>query len=103
MRAGKPAQMWEIAHLHKDGSRVVLEINAEPVRDEDGGNLRYRGVGRNITNRRRTEAALDQERYLLHALMDNLPHNIYFKDAESRFIRINKAMAAHGVKSTADN
>ncbi len=36
---------------------------------------------------------LKQERSLLHALMDYLPHNIYFKDAESRFIRINKAHA----------
>ncbi len=36
---------------------------------------------------------LQQERYLLHTLMDYLPHNIYFKDAESRFVRINKAMA----------
>jgi two-component system, sensor histidine kinase and response regulator len=38
---------------------------------------------------------LKRERYLLHALMDNLPHNIYFKDTESRFLRINKAMAAY--------
>ena len=38
---------------------------------------------------------LQQERYLLHSLMDNLPHNIYFKDADSRFIRINAAMARY--------
>jgi len=36
---------------------------------------------------------LQQERYLLHTLMDYLPHNIYFKDAGSRFIRINQALA----------
>ena len=46
-----------------------------------------------VTHRKQAEAALEQERYLLHALMDNLPHNIYFKDAQSRFIRINKALA----------
>jgi PAS domain S-box-containing protein len=36
---------------------------------------------------------LQQERYLLHTLMDNVPHSIYFKDQSSRFIRINQALA----------
>src|SRR5438132_2420943 len=45
--------------------------------------------------RRQAEEALVQERYLLHALMDNLPDNIYFKDAASRFLRINKALTTY--------
>ena len=36
---------------------------------------------------------LQQERDLLHTMMDNLPHSIYFKDESSRFIRINRALA----------
>src|SRR5438132_4503375 len=45
--------------------------------------------------RQRAEEALVQERYLLHTLMDNLPDNIYFKDAASRFLRINKALTTY--------
>src|SRR5262249_3771288 len=49
------------------------------------------------------EEALVQERYLLHALMDNLPDNIYFKGTSSRFLRVNKALATYfGLGDPAD-
>ena len=46
-----------------------------------------------ITDRKQAETALNQERELMQALMDNIPDNIYFKDTASRFTRINKAQA----------
>lgn len=38
-------------------------------------------------------AKYDQEGDLLHTLMENTPDHIYFKDTESRFIRINRSLA----------
>ena len=43
--------------------------------------------------RKQAEEEVLRERYLLHSLMDTLPDSIYFKDVESRFLRINKALA----------
>ena len=46
----------------------------------------------NRRERKMAEEKLEYERYLFTMLMDNIPDHIYFKDKESRFIRLNKAM-----------
>ena len=47
---------------------------------------------RDITERKEAEARLDQERYLLHTLMDNLPDSSTSRTAENRFLRVNQAL-----------
>ncbi len=43
--------------------------------------------------RRRKEHELLQEQTLLHSLLENIPDSIYFKDRDSRFTKVNQAMA----------
>lgn len=38
---------------------------------------------------------LEREKYFLDALMDNMPDAIYFKDRDSRLIRVSKHMSEH--------
>jgi PAS domain S-box-containing protein len=42
-----------------------------------------------IQERKMAEEKLNQEQYLMSNLMNNIPDHIYFKDRESRFIRVN--------------
>ena len=57
---------------------------------------------RAVEEARQAERVAGRERDLLHALMDNIPDLIYFKDPEGRFTRINKAHAeALGLASPA--
>ena len=61
------------------------------------------GVSRDIAEHKEAEPALTQQRYLLDALMDNIPDAIYFKDQQSRFLRASEALAAKfGLNDPAD-
>ena len=86
--AGKKVINFYNRYRHKDGSWRVLSWKSLPQPD---GHL-Y-ATARDVTELRRSAAALEHERYLLHTLMDNVPEDIYFKDREGRFLRNNRAHA----------
>ena len=58
---------------------------------------------RDVTEQKRTHEALERERELLRLMEANTSDRIYFKDLESRFIRVNETMAKlHGCENPAD-
>ena len=77
-----------------DGSVHTLRARSKVYCDKQGKPMRVTGVSWDVSERSRMENALKHERFLLKTLMDNLPDSIYFKDRESRFIAVNRAMAA---------
>jgi PAS domain S-box-containing protein len=76
----------------RDGSEHVIAARGKVYRDLSGEAVRMTGVCWDITDKRHIEVQLARERYLLRALIENIPDRIYFKDAQSRFIRINPAL-----------
>ena len=78
---------------HKDGHWVWVHGRGRVTRTAEGQPLIMFGTITDITERKLVETELRFEEHLMHALMDNLPDRIYFKDLESRFVRINNAQA----------
>jgi sigma-B regulation protein RsbU (phosphoserine phosphatase) len=66
VREARPFSALENVNLHKTGRRVVLETSGVPLIDKDGRILGYRGVDRDITERKALETAL-QRREIEHS------------------------------------
>jgi PAS domain S-box-containing protein len=59
--------------------------------DAQGKVLGTVGITRDTTEQRRTEAKLAYEQQLFQTLLETTPDNIYFKDRESRFVRVSQS------------
>ncbi len=80
-------------NIQADGSTTWVEIIKTPWYDQQKRLCGIKVLFMDASKQHQTEIELDYERSLLHALMDNIPDSIYFKDRESRFTRISVAMA----------
>ena len=66
----KPFKGFETTCQKKNGKHVVVENNAVPVFSEKGGLSGYRGVTRDITERKMAMEALKKSRDVLHANLE---------------------------------
>jgi len=81
------------SHLGADGSTLYVHVLKAPVCDAADNVIGTQGIFWDVTARHEAEAALERERFLLTSLMENIPDNIFFKDRDGRYLRINQAMA----------
>ena len=92
---------FEALFIHKEGQKVIGLMSATVI--ELDGVLHNLNITKDITGRKKIEDALSREQFLVNSLMDNIPDHVYFKDLESRFIRINKSHAeSFGLNDTRD-
>ncbi len=91
--AGEPLRQAEGAIVTRSGEERTIVWENTVLRNAAGEITGTFSSGTDITERKAAEQALTEERDLLRALMDNSPDWIFFKDAESRFLRVNAAHA----------
>ncbi|WP_438278721.1 PAS domain S-box protein [Nitrobacter sp.] len=84
---------FEYQARHRDGSILWLSDSAAAVRDENGLIVRYEGVVRDITDQRRAEEAIAEGRRLLQLVVDTVPAVINVKNADLRYVLMNRYMA----------
>jgi diguanylate cyclase (GGDEF)-like protein/PAS domain S-box-containing protein len=71
--AHRPFRDFELSRLGADGTERHISISGDPVFDASGAFKGYRGVGTDITARKRAEQALRDSAQKLRLFADNIP------------------------------
>jgi two-component system sensor histidine kinase/response regulator len=92
MATGERLELIE-THPQPGGKRMYVQVIKTPVRDAAGRVMGLQGIFWDVTERKVMEDQLQHERELMQTLLDTCPDAIYFKDLESRFLKINRRLA----------
>ena len=85
-----PVLMLELEYYRKDGATMWLENKFSVIRDEGGKPVSILGEGRDITERKKAEAALKESEERFRALYDRSLYAVYIHDLEGNFIDANQ-------------
>jgi len=96
---GEHVRDAEMVVAPKGGRARTMLASGRPIYGHGGEKLGAVVVMRDFTERKQAQEALKRESSLLHALMNNIPDAIYFKDTEGRFTRVNSHAPYRGNKS----
>jgi PAS domain S-box-containing protein len=85
LRTGRPIINLEEKETWPDGRQTWVSTTKVPLRDRVGRIIGTFGISRDITDRKKAEAALRDSEALYHSLVETLPLNVFRKDVAGRF------------------
>ncbi len=69
-RTGRPAKNCEYEAIRKDGTRGHVEISASLLKDSEGKPIGFRGIARDVTERKQAERELQESEKRLRLVLD---------------------------------
>ncbi|HJV79421.1 sensor domain-containing protein [Noviherbaspirillum sp.] len=90
-RTGAPTHSFDWAMIRKDGSTVVGEGSVHLVRGLQGEATGFRGMLRDVTQRRRTEQALRESEAKYRGILDTIEDGYYEVDLHGDIVLCNSA------------
>jgi two-component system, cell cycle sensor histidine kinase and response regulator CckA len=93
-------QVFETTHVRRDGSEISIEVATRLI--DFRGHPAILSVHRDITERKRAEAAMHEQARFMQAFIDAIPIPIIGKDLDGRARVCNAAFAASGGRQVSE-
>ena len=94
LRSGERIDHYETVRRRKDGALLDISLTVSPLRDSHGRVIGASKIARDITDRKRVEAALRDSQRQLQELLAAIPAAIYTTDVDGKITYFNEAAVA---------
>ncbi len=92
-RTGEPVRALESEFIRKDGSRGIFELTVDLIRDAKGVPVGFRGVSRDITERKRMENELRKSEARYRTILEEIKEGYGELDLKGTWTFVNEAGA----------
>ena len=89
-----PFRDFELARPTPDGGTRYVSVSGMPMFDDKGDFVGYRGVGRHITERKRSELAIRESEQRFRTLFDKANDAIFLENERDEIVEVNERACA---------
>ncbi len=87
----KPVTAYDLEITTKDGTKAVHEISVSLIRNSQGEPTGFRGISRNVTNRKQMEEEIRQSEERYRTIIEQMEDGYFETDLSGHFIFVNEA------------
>ena len=91
-RTGRTIEKLNYEVIHKDGTTLIAETSASPLKNARGEIIGFRGIGHDITERKRTEETIKWSNERYKTLLNEIEECYYEVDLAGNFTFVNNAI-----------
>jgi PAS domain S-box-containing protein len=96
-RTGEPAKEFDWQIIRKDGAKRYVEVSVSLQKNSSGNPIGFRGIARDITERREAEEALQKSEHIYHLLAEHMTDIVWVMDMDLNVTWLSpSAMKARG-------
>jgi len=89
-RTGEPVKVLDLEVIRKDGTKAFNEISVSLIRDSEGKPIGFRGISRDVTERKRAEETLRESEDCYRDLVEFSQHLICTHDLRGQILSVNQ-------------